>query len=563
MPPPSDASVQATVQQSALLPLWRQPTFWLNLTIGWNFLFIIGSLGVSLSVFSMDNFFNLGDPVKIFAGIVLLLPAIIGIYSSYQLYYRNNQGRFAAFGLNYTVATLAFCYLLHLWGLFIGFDDIANAIYENTGWLIGFAIGYFFFWLAGKFDETSRTGLVIERSGLVIALLALAGLLWFGGGLDAFGHILGTYGELHTWLVTLLALGSGLVGYRVLLLGDYLGEHPEGRVAWQGWLMLSPNMIGFALFFAGPLLLSLYLSFTDAAPGREPNVTFFDNYGKIFQFEFRINDHPDKPAQSVLQYSTQLSVIQLWGDQRLVIGTKDRFFWIGMWNTIRYCFLLVPLSVIPALGLSVLLNSKLPGVKFYRALYFLPSVAAVVGIAIIWRDALYSSTTGYLNYVITETVTSLNDTLGTNIKDPKIVWLSEAPLLSLVLMSAWQIVGFNTVIFLAGLQGIPKDLYEAASVDGANKWQQFHRITLPMLAPTTFFVVVTTIINGLQVFNEPWVLFGDEIPEGATTVVVQLYNNMFRESEFGYASAVAWVLFVVIFAVTLLQFRISRSNAYD
>ena len=260
---------------------------------------------------------------------------------------------------------------------------------------------------------------------------------------------------------------------------------------------------------------------------------------------------------------TPLGAIEL-GSSRLVVAAKDTLFWLSLRNTLLFCLLLVPLSTIPALALSLILNSKLPGMKFFRAVYFLPSVAAVVGTALIWRW-LYDPTIGYFNYLITELVNFLNS-IGFQVTDPQVEWLTGPGivLFSIVFLSAWQVVGFNTVLFLAGLQGIPKTLYEAATVDGANRWQQFRNVTLPMLAPTTFFVVITTVITGLQVFNEPFALFPSRpIPVNATTSVFYLYDRGFTRFEFGYASSIAWVLFLIIFSITFIQFRVQRSGAYE
>lgn len=134
----------------------------------------------------------------------------------------------------------------------------------------------------------------------------------------------------------------------------------------------------------------------------------------------------------------------------------------------------------------------------------------------------------------------------------------------MVLLAAWQVVGYNVVLFLAGLQGIPRALYEAARIDGANSWQQFRNVTLPFLAPATFFVMITTMITGLQVFNEPYALFPSlPIPENATTLVYYMYTRGFNQFQFGYASSIAWVLFFIIFGFTLVQFRLNRTTAYD
>jgi multiple sugar transport system permease protein len=135
--------------------------------------------------------------------------------------------------------------------------------------------------------------------------------------------------------------------------------------------------------------------------------------------------------------------------------------------------------------------------------------------------------------------------------------------LAIVILAAWQVVGYNTVLFLAGLQGVPNVLYEAAKIDGANPWQRFLNVTLPMLAPTTFFVLITTMVTGLQVFNEPYALFPSRpIPEDATTLVYYLYTQGFNQFQFGYASAIAWVLFAIIFVFTFIQFRVNSSQAY-
>jgi ABC-type sugar transport system permease subunit len=222
------------------------------------------------------------------------------------------------------------------------------------------------------------------------------------------------------------------------------------------------------------------------------------------------------------------------------------------------------LAVVPALFLASLLNSKIRGVRFFRAVYFIPSVAGVVGIAIIWKQLL-DATIGWVNYLITISVDWLNGTFGLALVDPKIGWLSDpvTALPAIAIVFAWTSVGFNTVLFLAGLQGIPADLYEAASIDGANRWQRFRNITLPSVAPTTFFVVATSTILALQLFTEPYVLTSPNPggPNNATlTPVMYLYNSGFRNFEFGYASAVAWVLFGLIFIFTLVQYRRQRGD---
>jgi multiple sugar transport system permease protein len=201
--------------------------------------------------------------------------------------------------------------------------------------------------------------------------------------------------------------------------------------------------------------------------------------------------------------------------------------------------------------------------KFFRTVYFLPSVAAVVGVALIWRW-LYNSAVGWINYAITGGVNAFNSIAGSEaLVDPQIGWLSDTnvALLAVVIIASWQWLGFNTILYLAGLQGIPGVLYEAAQVDGAGIWARFRRLTVPLLAPTTFFVLTTTTIQAMQIFDQVFVL---TIPPGGPgtstmTIVLYLYNQGFRNFRQGYAAAIAWVLFLLIFAATIFQFQRQRT----
>ncbi len=329
----------------------------------------------------------------------------------------------------------------------------------------------------------------------------------------------------------------------------------------DGYLFLSPNLLGFLIFFAGPLLFSFYVSLTEWSAFGDKQWVGLANYQEIFSFDFATLDDSNQRASEVLASRfVELTRFNLFGKD-IIIGAKDKLFWIALRNTIMFCLMVVPLSVIPALLLANILNSKIPGMRFFRALYFIPSVAAVVGVAVIW-NWLYNSTVGFINYGITNLIEFINMLPGLALTDPQIRWLSssDTALFAIVLMSAWRIVGFNTVLFLAGLQGIPREIYEAAEVDGATTWRKFRSITIPLLAPTTFFVLTTTIIQALQVFDEVFVLMNPPAgPNNSTlTAVLYLYQNGFQRFNLGYASAVAWALFVIIFIVTLIQFRIQR-----
>jgi len=335
----------------------------------------------------------------------------------------------------------------------------------------------------------------------------------------------------------------------------------------SGWLFLSPNLLGFIVFLAGPLALSLYFSFTNSDAFNTPAWVGLDNYTKILGLTIVQLDPPTQAANQALdiQKFSELWRVTLFGSSWL-LGAQDKLFWLGLRNTLVFALLAVPLSVLPALLLATILNSKLPGMKFFRAVYFLPSIAAVVGIALVWQW-LYNATIGYINYFITLSVELLNGLFGTEIADPAIKWLSDerTALLSVVILFAWQRIGFNVVLFLAGLQNIPTMLYEAATVDGAGRWARFRHVTLPLLGPTTFFVLTTTAILALQLFEQVFILMNPpEGPNNSTvTVVSYLYRSGFQNFRQGYASAIAWVLFLLIFVFTLFQFRRQRAESAD
>ncbi len=513
---------------------------------------------------ALEQLIRLGRPVINFVGIVLLVPVAIAVFSSIQLLQRNISGRYAALVLQFLGLTFSVVALIHLWGLFLSFEIIVDGIVQNPWMLIGIPLAYAVFWVGGRLGDKNPWRGRLENAGMILGVATFILIVFLANILTFANNILSAYANPLTWVVTLTSVIFAVAVWRLLHTGTYFGETQDQLVAWQGWLMLAPNIVGFMVFFAGPLLLSFYLSFTDSTVGRVPNFLGLQNYGELLALEFQWLDDPAAPAQSVMTFGySPLGEINL-GGRMLVIGAKDTLFWLSIRNTLLFCLVLVPLSVIPAIALALVLNSKLPGVNFFRAVYFLPSVAAVVGTALIWRW-LYDPTIGFINYSITGVVEGLQS-IGLPVTDPQVEWLTGpgTVLFSMVILSAWQVVGFNTVLFLAGLQGISRELYEASSIDGANGPETFFYITLPMLAPTTFFVIITTVITGLQVFNEPYALFPSRpLPENAITSVFYLYNQGFFRFNFGYASAIAWVVFAIIFAMTLIQFRLQRSNAYE
>lgn len=235
------------------------------------------------------------------------------------------------------------------------------------------------------------------------------------------------------------------------------------------------------------------------------------------------------------------------GVQNYVSMLSDGPFWHAMGNTALYTALSVPLGMAVSLALAVSVNRRFPGVNVLRAIFFLPVITSWVAISVVWITLL-SPDAGVVNYLFTS--------LGL----PAQHWLDDPhwAMFAIVVITIWKGAGFQIVIWLAGLQSVPKELLEAAAIDGAGRVQTFWRVTLPLLFPTTFFLLVTGVIGGFQVFT-PMYVITEGGPLGATDVAVyHIYKRAFQEFSMGYASAQAWVLFAVIFLVTLVQLWYAR-----
>ncbi|MBM4417112.1 MAG: sugar ABC transporter permease [Chloroflexi bacterium] len=279
--------------------------------------------------------------------------------------------------------------------------------------------------------------------------------------------------------------------------------------ALTAYVFLVPVFVGYALFVAGPLLFSLGLSLFEWDILRPPEFVGTANFERLL------------------------------GD-----NTVHRSFQ----NTLVFVVCLVGLNAIIALALVALMQRPMWTALsyFYRSVYFLPVITSTASIAIVWAF-LFHFELGIINYY-----------LGRLGIEP-VRWLqsSQWALWSIVIASVWKSVGFDFVIFLAGVQNIPRHLYEAAAIDGANGWQQFWKITLPMLTPTVFFAVVVGTIWALQVFDQPYIMTQGGPGDASRTVVLKLYEESFRALRFGYGSAIALALFAVIMVVTAVQFRSS------
>jgi ABC-type sugar transport system permease subunit len=500
---------------------------------------------------TINSIVRLGDIVRYILVIFISLLGVASLYSAALILRMNNSGRLVAILLDFFLFGISVLLFGQLLGLFIGIDKLGETLWRNAVWLLGFPIGYAVVWASNKlFAEGDSMRDNVQKVGLGIMMIALFVILWQGGLAQSALDFVSALVQPATFISGIVMVLFLLAGITLVRSGTAFGETNAQRESWQGWLFLLPNFTNFLLFFAMPLLLSFYLSFTEYNVISPAEWTGLDNYASLVTLEFRTLPI-DQPSGGQFSFGvTEIASIGF-GTERLVIGARDPMFWISLGNTFRYCFMLLLLGVFPALLLALLLNSKIPGMQIYRAVFFLPSIAAVVGVALIWQW-LYDPVIGFINY-------ALNGLFpGTRIN-----WLSDpnVMLVAVVIMAAWQVIGFNAVIFLAGLQAVPRELMEAGKVDGASPVTRFLRITLPLLAPTTFFVTVTTLISGLQAFSEMYVLLWATSDNARLTTVYYLYEEGFERFQFGNASATAWLLFGVIFIVTLIQFRLSNRNS--
>jgi multiple sugar transport system permease protein len=287
---------------------------------------------------------------------------------------------------------------------------------------------------------------------------------------------------------------------------------PEARAA---LLFLTPAMALITLFFFIPVVGGFLLSLTD-----------FDLYS--------IGDLGNTRIVGAKNYTSLLS---------------NPLFWRALTNTLYFSFVGGPLTIAVALGAALLLNAKLARFKaFFRTVYFAPVVTTIVGVAIVWKY-IYHPRVGLLNRMLDAIGIAGPDWLG----DPR--WAMPA----LILLAVWRGFGYATVIFLAGLQNVPEELYEAARIDGAGAWKQFIHVTVPQLGPTFVFVGIITAIGFLQVFAEPYVMTPDGGPLNATlTIVMLMYREGFRWWNMGYAAAVAFILFALVLLATVANAFIRR-----
>lgn len=280
------------------------------------------------------------------------------------------------------------------------------------------------------------------------------------------------------------------------------------RTARTAMLFIAPSLLGLLLFTLGPLLASLGISFTNWDLQTQPQFIGLGNYIELF----------NSP------------------DVRSALG-----------HTLLYIVIYLPCVLVLGLGIALLLNRPLRGLQFYRTAFFMPVVSSWVAVSLMWKWLLNPSF-GFVNYV-----------LGL-LHLPQPGWWADPTwaLPSIILASIWKDLGFVMVFLLAGLQNIGPQYYEAARIDGAGAWRRFLSITLPLLSPTVFFVIVISLINSFQVFDQVWVMTNGGPGDSSTVIVQQIVDNAFNYSRMGYASALSWVLFAIIFTITAVQFVVQR-----
>jgi multiple sugar transport system permease protein len=274
---------------------------------------------------------------------------------------------------------------------------------------------------------------------------------------------------------------------------------------------IAPNFLGFAIFTLGPMLFAFALAFMHWDGSNPISFAGLDNFWRLF---------------------------------------RDRAFVIAFWNTIVYAALSVPLTIVCALALAMLLNQKLPGRSVFRAVMFFPYVASLVAVAVVW-NMLFNPDMGPMNMLLY--------TVGVDPKDiPRWAADKDWAMVTVVLFGVWKSMGYYMVIYLAGLQGINQDLYEAASIDGAGAWQKFWYVTVPQLGPTTFFVSVMLTIQSFKVFDQIYLLTQGGPGTSTLVLVYHVYNEAFVSWDLGYSSMVSLVLFFVVLLITVVQFRFRR-----
>jgi multiple sugar transport system permease protein len=302
----------------------------------------------------------------------------------------------------------------------------------------------------------------------------------------------------------------------------------------EGYLFLLPSLVGFILFVIFPIIASLALSFYKWDLLTPPEYTGVDNYVEL--------------------------------------ATTDPLMGRVLANTFFYMLTIAPIQLVIGFILALALNSGLRAVGLYRMIYFMPVVTSIVAAAMVFQFLL-NRDSGILSAWMWWTIEKLfeYDFVASNEPLAEIVrtyltppdWLNDPKWAKpgVILLTLWKNVGFTMVIYLAALQGVPQTLYEAAKVDGASAWQRVRHITVPLVSPTTFFLLIIQMLGAFQIFEEPFVMTANtqgQVPPASMSIVIYVFLNAFRFQRMGKAAAIAWVLFAIVFAITLVQIRLQR-----
>lgn len=286
------------------------------------------------------------------------------------------------------------------------------------------------------------------------------------------------------------------------------GISKETRRNLIAYSFIAPNFIGFAIFTLGPIIFAFLLAFMKWDGNNPIEFVALENFSRLI---------------------------------------SDTRFHAAIINTIVYTLTTVPITLVCALGLAVILNQKVKLRNLFRTASFFPYVASLVAVAAVW-NMLFSPANGPVNMLLAK--------LGVAVDNlPKWAADKDFAMATVVSFSVWKNMGYYMVIYLSGLQGISSEYYEAAGLDGANSWQKFRSITLPMLRPTTFFVIVILTINCFKVYDQVYMITQGGPGTSTLVLVYHIYETAFRSWDLGYASAIAVVLFIIVLIVTLIQFR--------
>jgi multiple sugar transport system permease protein len=278
-----------------------------------------------------------------------------------------------------------------------------------------------------------------------------------------------------------------------------------------GILMALPAILGFAIFTIGPMVASFFFSLTDWQIGGSPSFVGLDNYSAM---------------------------------------VNDELFWKSLSATTYYTLGAVPLTLIVSFAVAMLLNQKARGLSLWRTIFYLPTLVPAIANVVLWIW-IFNPDFGLLNSMLRQT----------GLPESSWIYGEKSAVPSLILMSVWGF-GNTMVIFLAGLQGVPRQLYEAVAIDGGGTWARFRHVTLPFMTPVIFYNLVTGVIGTFQVFNQAYIMTQGGPNNATEFYIYYLYTKAFTDSEIGYASALAWVLFVIVLVITVLLFRNARRWVY-